>query len=199
MFGGFYKTHLAAETAVLEFWFKEAGPRKWFWTSASFDDEIRKRFSQLHAEACAGRLDAWRVRPGGALALIIILDQFSRNLFRGRAQAYAYDEKARYLSNDAIGRRFDMIAPIARQPFFYMTYMHSENLADQDKCVALFKTRMPGSSNLRHAQEHRDIIARFGRFPHRNPIMGRTMRPEEATFLKAGGFNPTPSRVRQRP
>lgn len=189
MLGRFYRTSAAAIDAVLGFWFEEAGPGRWFSKRASFDEEIRRRFGPLYAEAACGRLDAWRVRPDGALALIILLDQFSRNLFRDRPDAFAQDARALALAEGAIARRFDMIAPKKRRPFFYMPFMHSENLDDQNRSVELFKARLPASANLPFAKEHRDIIVRFGRFPHRNAVLGRAMRAEEAAYLAAGGFS----------
>ncbi|MFQ5562615.1 MAG: DUF924 family protein [Parvularculaceae bacterium] len=189
MIGRFYRTQTEAIEAVLKFWFEEAGPGRWFSKNSTFDEEIARRFGPLYEEAAAGRLDVWRAHADSALALIIMLDQFSRNLLRGRTEAFACDDKAVALAEGAIRRRFDMITPKKRRPFFYMPFMHSEQLAVQERSVQLFKARLPGSSNLPFAQEHRDIIARFGRFPHRNSVLRRVMRPEEAAYLAAGGFS----------
>ncbi len=173
---------------VLRFWFVQAGKKKWFRGGPPFDAEIRARFAGHHAAAAAGLLECWRSTPDGALALLIILDQFSRNLFRNDARAFACDAYARLVASEAIRRRFDKVGDIERRPFFYLPFMHSEGLGDQDFSVRLFKATMPGSVNYPHAVEHREIIARFGRFPHRNAVIGRTPRPEEAAYLRQGGF-----------
>jgi uncharacterized protein (DUF924 family) len=174
---------------VLQFWFAEAGRKKWFRGGPDFDAAIRARFSGHHAAAAAGLLDSWRATPAGALALIILVDQFSRNLFRRDARAYAADAYARLAAESAIGRRFDMIASPEARAFFYLPFMHSESPFDQQRSVALFKARLPASSNLSHALEHADIIRRFGRFPHRNAVVGRRSTPAEIAFLKHGGFS----------
>lgn len=174
--------------AVLHFWFTECKPWQWYRRDAALDADIKLRFSGLHAAAAAGALDVWRAHPRHSLALVIILDQFSRNLYREDARAFAQDAAARTAAIDAIRRRFDMIAAPKQRAFFYMPFMHSETLADQNRSVALFKARLPASNNIRHAVQHRDIIARFGRFPHRNAVLGRSTTDEEAAYLKSGGF-----------
>ena len=176
--------------SVLSFWFTEHGRNEWFSRNPEFDKEIRRRFGAAYEAARLGRLDAMRTTPNGSLALLLLLDQFSRNLFRDSPVAFAADPEARDIAREALRRRFDMIAPKKRRAFFYMPFMHSEDLKDQELCVALFKARLPGSFNLRYAKDHRDIIARFGRFPHRNKIVGRQPTPEEIAYLEAGGFNP---------
>ncbi len=182
--------HRRLARSILDFWFKEHGRNDWFARRTRFDAEIRRRFGVAHESALAGRLDALRADADGALALILLLDQFSRNLYRDDARAFIGDEKARAIARGAIRRRFDMIAPRARRAFFYMPFMHSEALADQELSVGLFRARLPGSYNLRYAEDHRAIIARFGRFPHRNKILGRASTPEEIAYLAAGGFDP---------
>lgn len=177
-----------AAGAVIRFWFVEAGPRKWFRGGPSFDADIARRFSAHHAAAATGLLEHWRASADGALALLLILDQFSRNLFRGDARAFACDPYARLVAAEALRRRFDLVGAVAQRPFFYLPFMHSERLEDQELSVRLFKATMPGSTNYPHAVEHRDIIARFGRFPHRNGVLERAARPEEAAFLRQGGF-----------
>ena len=179
-----------AADAVLDFWFAEARPWQWFRRNADFDAAINARFGALHRKAAAGRLNVWSVHPRHALALIIVLDQFSRNLFRDTPEAFAQDRNALNVARTAIRRRFDMIAPPLERAFFYMPFMHSESLSAQDECVALFKARKPQGDNLRFAIEHRGIIGRFGRFSHRNRILGRVSTPEEQSFLVSGGFNP---------
>lgn len=180
----------ALTKSILNFWFKEHGRNDWFARRRSFDAQVRRRFWAAFEAARAGRLGAMRAAPESALALSILLDQFSRNLFRDDPHAFEQDEKARLIAHEALSRRFDMIMPGKRRAFFYMPFMHSEALADQDLCVALFKARMPASFNLRYAKDHRAIVARFGRFPHRNRILGRQSTPEEIAYLEAGGFNP---------
>ncbi len=177
-----------AAAEVVRFWFVESGPKKWFRGGPKFDAEIRKRFRAHHAAAAAGLLNHWRSTPAGALALLLILDQFSRNMFRRDPRAFASDPYARLIASDAMRRRFDKIAPPNARAFFYLPFMHSEDLADQKRSVALFKATMPGSTNLPFAIEHAEIVERFGRFPHRNEILGRRSTPEEITYLKNGVF-----------
>jgi uncharacterized protein (DUF924 family) len=182
--------HRELARSILGFWFEEHGRNDWFARRDAFDSEIRRRFGEAHRAAVAGELDAMRASADGALALIITLDQFSRNLYRDDPRAFAADAKACDIARGAIDRRFDMVAPKARRAFFYMPFMHSEDLADQELSVALFKARLPGSYNLRYAEDHRAIIRRFGRFPHRNKVLGRESTAEEFAFLAAGGFDP---------
>lgn len=135
-----------------------------------------------------GLLDHWRAAPKPALALLIILDQFSRNIFRRDGRAFASDPYARLVAEGAVARRFDKIAPFEARAFFYLPFMHSETIPDQRRSVALFKATMPGSTNLPYAVEHSKIIDRFGRFPHRNEILGRRSTADERAYLKHGGF-----------
>lgn len=172
---------------VLEFWFA-AGPDKWFAKDEAFDAEIAERFGAAVEDARAGRLDGWMDDAHGALALVILIDQFPRNLFRGSAEAFAADAKAREVAAYAIDRRFDTETPVGARQFFYMPFMHSEDLADQERCIRLIESRLPGDEEtLRFAQIHRDLIARFGRFPHRNAVLGRKTSPEEETYLSSDG------------
>lgn len=171
---------------VLTFWF-EAGPERWYTKDTGFDEEIRERFLALHEQAAEGGLTAWEQVPKAALALIILLDQFPRNMFRGTPRSFATDPLARDVAGRAILRGFDRtVEPIERQ-FFYLPLMHSEELADQDHCLALYKANGP-AEGLPFAEEHRAIIIRFGRFPHRNPLLGRAMTEDEQRFLDEGGF-----------
>ncbi len=179
-----------AANAVLTFWFDETKPHQWYRRDLDFDQIIRQRFTALHENARAGRLDAWRAGETQSLALIILLDQFSRNIFRDTPEAFAQDGLALDAAKDAIARGFNLRFPEKQQAFFYMPFMHSESLAEQDRCVALFTKHMPRSDNLPFAIEHREIIARFGRFPHRNKVLERRSTPDEVAFLEAGGFNP---------
>jgi uncharacterized protein (DUF924 family) len=172
-------------TAVVAFW-REAGPGLWFAKDSAFDRQFRERFLPLYEAAARGEFDGWLATPDGALALVLLLDQFPRNAFRGTARMYATDASARRVAAAALDAGHDRAVNGQLQLFFYLPLGHSENLADQERSVALAERL--GEPSLSHAKGHRDIIRRFGRFPHRNPILGRTMRPEEQQFLDGGGF-----------
>ncbi|MEZ5896852.1 MAG: DUF924 family protein [Parvularculaceae bacterium] len=174
---------------ILQFWFEESGRRKWFSGGLSFDAEIRDRFSAHHQAAASGFLEHWTSKPDSCLAMLIILDQFSRNMFRRDPRAFATDAYARNIAVHAISRRFDMIATKDRRAFFYMPFMHSEDLADQHRCVAYFKARLATADNIPFAVEHMKIIEMFGRYPHRNQALGRFSTPEEILYLAQGGFS----------
>lgn len=170
---------------VIAFW-REAGADKWFRKNAEFDRAIVERFASTHGEAAAGHLKDWASTPEGALALILVLDQFSRNMHRGAPAAFAQDELAVNVANHAVDAGFDkQVVPELRM-FFYMPFMHSETIAAQERCVLAFHSISPG--NISYAREHERIIRRFGRFPHRNPMLGRHMTPAEQAFLDGGGF-----------
>jgi uncharacterized protein (DUF924 family) len=172
---------------VLAFW-RAAGPDKWFKKDAGFDAEITRRFSALWQQATAGTLPAWEDTPEAALALVILLDQFPRNMFRGDARAFATDAPARGVADRAIARGFDQAVPASERLFFYLPFEHSESLVDQERAVALVDTL--GDADLtRWSKMHADIINRFGRFPHRNTALGRATTPEEQAFLDGGGFS----------
>lgn len=172
---------------ILAFW-RKAGRDRWYEKDDAFDAEVRRRYHELWRKAAAAELTSWEASDEGALALTIVLDQFPRNIFRGDARAYSSDEKAREVAGRAIARGVDArIEPVLLE-FLYLPYMHSEQLADQLRCVALFRNA-PNADNLRYAEEHADIIRRFGRFPHRNRVLGRATTPEEQAFLADGGFS----------
>ena len=171
---------------VLAFW-RAAGPDKWFKKDAAFDAEIGRRFLALWQAAAAGELASWEAVPESALALVIVLDQFPRNMFRGNGRTYASDALARAVANRAIERGFDQQMPRGERQFFYLPFMHSENLADQERCVDLARAYGDDEFN-KYAEQHTDIIRRFGRFPHRNATLARATSPEEQAFLDAGGF-----------
>jgi uncharacterized protein (DUF924 family) len=171
---------------VLAFW-RAAGPDQWFEKSAAFDLEVERRFCSLWHAARAGELATWEETPEGALALVIALDQFPRNMFRGDLRTYATDKLARVVARRAIGRGFDRQVSHPERQFFCLPFMHSENLADQERCLELAR-RYHDDEFGKYAERHADIIRRFGRFPHRNPILGRTATPEEQAFLDNGGF-----------
>ncbi len=172
---------------VLDFWFA-AGKEKWFAKDDAFDAEIVARFKQAHEAARDGAHDSWTESAQDMLALIILLDQFPRNMYRGSPDMFAADPKAAALSKLAIERKMDGEVPQAARQFIYMPLMHSEDLANQELCVRLFKADPALEDNVPFAVDHRDIIARFGRFPHRNTVLGRTTTAEEQAFLDEGGF-----------
>ena len=172
--------------AVLDFW-REAGPKKWFSKDAAFDDAIRARFLGTHEVAAADKLADWETTPGGALALVIALDQFPRNMFRGTARAFASDPLARQVADRAITKGFDRQVPARERGFFYLPFMHSERFDDQERSVALYRA-LGDAENLKYANDHADIIRKFGRFPHRNAVLGRAATAEEQAFLDRGGF-----------
>jgi uncharacterized protein (DUF924 family) len=172
---------------VVMFWVK-AGPKQWFSKSDAFDAEIARRFGDLHHAAARGELDSWAQTPEGALALLLLLDQFPRNMFRGSPHAFATDPLARQVARAAVDRGFDTEVDPALRQFFYLPFEHSEHLDDQDRGVALCD-RSGDVSLAKWARLHRDIIARFGRFPHRNESLGRTTSDAEQAFLEGGGFS----------
>jgi len=182
---------------VLEFWFGAPGdaasgqPRKaWFAKDAAFDRACLDRFGATHAAARAHRLDHWQDSPAGALALTIVLDQLSRNIFRGTPQAFAQDAQALTVAALAIARGFDAALPPLQRMFLYLPYEHSEDAAAQARSVELFET-LRGHAYLDepidYAHRHREVIERFGRFPHRNDILGRPSSAEELAYLGAPG------------
>ena len=158
---------------VLGFWFDELSPNHHFNRSDEVDEAIRERFGALHARAAAGGLSGWNGSPDGALALVIVLDQFSRNLYRGDPRAFAQDEAARAEADHLLSRGFDLALAPARRAFAYLPFMHAEDIAAQNRSVGLYARRLPASANLRHAIEHRDEIHRIGRFRGRDAALGR--------------------------
>ncbi|MFZ5890524.1 MAG: DUF924 family protein [Myxococcota bacterium] len=164
----------------------EAGPSLWFAKDPAFDRRFRDRFLALHEAAARGSLEDWSATPAGALALCLLLDQFPRNAFRGTARMYLTDERARFVAEAAIRAGHDRaVGELAL--FFYLPFGHSEIVAHQERSVEL--ARRLGPEQLQHALGHRDIVRRFGRFPHRNAILGRNTLPEEQRFLDEGGFS----------
>jgi uncharacterized protein (DUF924 family) len=176
----------AVPGTILAFW-RQAGPAKWFCKNDAFDAEIKTRFFTVYAAAAAGQLTEWEATAETALALVIVLDQFPRNIFRGSARAFAADALARAVTDRALVRGFDQQVPAGEQQFFYLPFEHSENLTDQERSLALFRTT--GNADLlKWAEKHADIIRHFGRFPHRNVALGRASTAEEKAFLDADGF-----------
>jgi uncharacterized protein (DUF924 family) len=176
---------IAEARAVADFW-RAAGPALWFAKDEAFDRRFRDRFLSLHEAAARGELSEWLATETGALALVLLLDQFPRNAFRGTPRMYASDALARQVAHAAIEAGHDRVAEPELAVFFYLPFAHSENLADQERSVSLVQRL--GQPNLSHAERHRDIIRRFGRFPHRNPILGRSMTEEEQRYLDGGGY-----------
>ena len=171
---------------VLQFWFSELEPRQWWVKDEALDREIEERFGNAHADAAAGKLYHWREDAAGRLAEIIVLDQFSRNLFRDSACAFAYDGMALVLAQEAVRIGADREVDIPERNFFYMPYMHSESMAIHMQAVKLFD--QPGLEfNLEFELKHKAIIDRFGRYPHRNAVLGRESTAEEIEFLKQPG------------
>ena len=172
---------------VLAFW-RAAGPKKWFTKNDAFDTEIAARFLPTYVAAAAGQLDGWEASADGTLALLLVLDQFPRNMFRSSARAFAADALARAVADRAIARSFDQEIKKAERSFFYLPFEHSEELADQERCVSL--ARATGDADmLKWAELHANIIRRFGRFPHRNAVLGRSTTAAEQEFLDSGGFS----------
>lgn len=173
-------------TKVLTFWFEEHGGADWFASSSAFDIKIRERFATLYQDARRGELEAWRLSASGRLAEIIVLDQFSRNLYRDSAEQYASDDMALVLAQVAINQGTDGDLTDEECMFLYMPFMHSESIRMQDRSMMLFEALgLEGALNA--AQKHRDIIERFGRFPHRNELLGRESTAEEQAFLSEHG------------
>lgn len=172
---------------VVAFW-RDAGPKKWFARDDAFDAEFRQRFESAHFAAARGEYEGWMESAEGALALQILLDQFPRNCFRGNAHSYATDGLARHYAQRAVeaGLDHDIEAPL--RVFFYMAFEHSESLPHQDQAVSLITT-LGDAEFLRYAELHRDVIQRFGRFPHRNAALGRETTEEESDYLASGGFS----------
>ena len=176
-----------APAEILRFW-REAGPTHWYRKDAAFDATLRARFMALWECAVSGGLSSWEASDEGALALVIVLDQFPRNMFRDEPRTYCSDALALEVANRAIGRGADRRIEPKLLEFLYMPFMHSELLADQLRCVELFRNA-GRPENLKYAEDHADIIRHFGRFPHRNRILGRVTTPQEQAFLDGGGFS----------
>jgi uncharacterized protein (DUF924 family) len=169
---------------VLDFWLKDTPSEKWFANDPALDAQIRARFEDVWRLGCAGGLKDWEHEPNGALALIILFDQFPRNMFRGTAEAFASDPHAREIAKRAIAQKRDLEVPAAFRSFFYLPLEHSENISDQEACVQLTRERL-GEQDVAHryALMHKDAIERFGRFPARNKALGRASTAEEQEFL----------------
>lgn len=180
---------------ILAFWFAPDVKKHWFKSTDAFDARMRQSFEMTAMSLAADQAkpDAphvWETQgPEAHLALIIALDQFPRNMYRATPAAFAWDQKALAAAKRMVARKTDLLLTQEQRPFIYMPYMHSENLADQDACVTLCDARLVEEGTLKFAKIHRDVIAQFGRFPHRNKFLGRETTPEEQAFLDNGGFS----------
>ena len=174
---------------VLSFWLDEVGESRWYIEDKALDAEISARFRTTWDGAVAGQYSLWLTYPNGALAYIILTDQFSRNMFRGQAKAFSSDRMALAAAKAAIDRGWDLRIDEPARQFFYMPLMHSENLCDQERCVRLMCKRSRG--NLLHARAHREVIRLFGRFPFRNEALSRGMTDPENAYVTAGGYGTT--------
>lgn len=168
--------------ALLDFWFSPRVEKLWFRSTPQFDNELRDAYLATYTAACRGDLDDWAATAAGALALVILFDQVPLNIFRGQAQSFATEARARAVAAAVIASGMDRALSDTQKVFLYLPFMHSEDLSDQDRSVELF-TAAGLSNNLRFAKHHREIVRRFGRFPHRNAILGRESTAEELTWL----------------
>lgn len=180
-------TDIVKPDHILDFWV-DAGPKKWWKKDSSFDAEIALRFGSIHLEAANRFKESWLETPDSTLALIIVLDQFSRNLFRNSPHAFAQDAYCRDIVKAALAEGSDKQARKDIGEFFYLPLMHSENISDQKLCLMEME-RIGKENNVKSAKQHLEIIAKFGRFPHRNEVLGRQTTTEEQAFLDAGGFS----------
>lgn len=172
---------------IITFWFSDAVKAKWFKSTTEFDDQLRNSYQQVWGLARAGTYDHWELEPEGALALVIILDQFPLNMFRNDARQYSTEVHAREVAGRAIDQGFDKKLTPQQKSFLYLPFMHSESLVDQDRAVELYNNAGL-ADNLRYAHHHRDVIRRFGRFPHRNEALGRTSTEDEVDYLKKANW-----------
>lgn len=179
---------------VLEFWFVVSGPEKWYNGGDGFDAEIRQKFETTSVEFAATfkktKTHEWEKNEHSALALILLFDQFPRNMYRGTKAAFAFDDWGLLVAQRAIGKGYDLKSPQDRRAFFYMPLMHTESLSVQDECVRLIDMRIESENTVFHAHEHQKLIAKYGRFPYRNEVLSRTNTRAEEVFLRDGGYTP---------
>ena len=185
---------MSVPDTILDFWFEQSGPSKWFKQSDAFDASIRRQFEVEAIEAAAllqsGGSHPWEAQADSCLALIIMLDQFSRNMYRGTQAMFVWDPLALGVARRAIDKSYDLRTEQARRNFFFLPFMHSENMDDQNRCVYLVERGIDNPNGLHHAKQHRRTIERFGRFPYRNEVLGRVSTREEIAYLKSGGYTP---------
>lgn len=184
---------------VLEFWIDTVGPDGWYKSDEAVDAQIRTRFMPAWEAARDGGLGLWLTYPSGALAYLIVTDQFARNMFRDSADAFKLDHVALAVAKRAICKGWDLKIDAPVRQFFYLPLMHSENLCDQDRCIRLLVERMPqgGAGNLLHAQAHREVIRQFGRFPYRNTALSRVDTRGETAYAAKGGYGHTLRQLQQ--
>ena len=177
-------------TEVLQFWLDDVGESGWYTSDAGVDAQITERFMPAWEAARNGGLSMWLTYPSGVLAYLIVTDQFSRNMFRGHANAFALDSAGLAVAKTSICKGWDLKIDAPARQFFYLPLMHSENLCDQDRCIRLLVERMPngGADNLIHAQAHREVIRQFGRFPYRNAALLRENTRAEVAYAAQGGY-----------
>ena len=170
---------------IIDFWFNEGNKSLWFNSNPVFDAELKEEFEETYRAGCDGELSDWEQQPEGLLALVILFDQFPLNMYRGEEQSFATEERSRLLAQKAIEKGWDKKLSDEKKAFLYMPFMHSENLHDQDTGISLFE-QAGLKDNARFAHHHRDIIQRFGRFPHRNSILNRENTDAEKNYLISG-------------
>ena len=178
---------------VLSFWLDETDPKQWYNSPKSLDNAILQEFYSTWVAIMDGKFGMWLTYPSGSLAYILVLDQFSRNMFRGTSKAFSSDLVALAAAKQAIKHKFDLRIDEPGRQFFYLPLMHSESLQDQERCIRLMHERMPleGMNNLLHARAHREVIRKFGRFPTRNEALSRKNTAHEADYMKNGGYGMT--------
>lgn len=185
---------MANSSDILRFWFSETERKFWFNTNDAFDADIRSRFEMSAVTAASSLLDGephiWEATIDGSLALILMLDQFPRNMYRGTPGAFAWDSYALGVAERMVEKSWDIKTKQDRRAFIYMPFMHSEDLRVQEKCVALCDARLDDENTLFHAKAHHKVIEEFGRFPHRNAIISRKSSEAETRFLENGGYSP---------
>ncbi|SEF97073.1 Uncharacterized conserved protein, DUF924 family [Thalassococcus halodurans] len=191
MCGG--KLVLVGPDEILKFWLDDVDQKQWYIQDDDLDRKIVEKFEATWNEAMEGSWGLWLTYPSGALAYIILTDQFPRNMFRDSAKAFSSDKMALAVAKQAIHRGWDLKIDEPARQFFYLPLMHSENLCDQERCIRLMKERMPetGESNLIHAKAHREVIRLFGRFPYRNEALDRQMTESEQAYVDEGGYGST--------
>ena len=183
---------------IISFWQDEVGPEGWYKVDPDLDQKIRDRYLDFWLDVRAGNYNSWAGNATGTLAILIAIDQFPRNMFRGSGEAFATDSKARCIAKRAIFSEFDQKFDEPMRQFFYLPLMHSEVLADQDTCVRMFSLNMTGKDRYLHPRAHREVIRKFGRFPYRNKAMGRASTPAEIDYVKAGGYAVTLKDIQAR-
>ena len=178
---------------VLSFWLDKTDPKQWYNSPKSLDNAILQEFYPTWVSIMDGKFGMWLTYPSGSLAYILVLDQFSRNMFRGTSKAFSSDLIALAAAKQAIKHKFDLAIDEPGRQFFYLPLMHSESLQDQERCIRLMHERMPleGMNNLLHARAHREVIRKFGRFPTRNEALSRKNTAHEADYMKNGGYGMT--------